>query len=253
MGMTGKSAISTVILLVVGALLGPLTEKGNTQEENPSVAILTRAESLRLQLLSNRKALWEKATPKVVAKATTKSPKAPLSVVKATPPAVLSPTGTNGVRGNIPKQRILARVTTYWADGPGTDYWSARNQSSTSTKLVCKHHAAVDPKLIPYGSGLIVQYGKKRILVEAVDTGGDVKNRKAARRLGRTAKEVNAPVVDLFFQSREEALTYARTNPPFQWVDIIPPWQMDRIQNAQGNSPRQTADNSRVRLPKESS
>lgn len=123
----------------------------------------------------------------------------------------------------IPKKLVLARVTAYWAEGGDTDAWSARNESSTQTTLICLHHAAVDPTKIPYGSRLLIQYGQGRIAVKAVDTGGDVKNRRAARNMGKTPEEQNALVVDVFFQKKEDAIEYTKTNPPFQWVEVIPP------------------------------
>jgi 3D (Asp-Asp-Asp) domain-containing protein len=121
------------------------------------------------------------------------------------------------------EKKILARVTVYWANGAGTDPWSSKNISSTGTKLKCGEHAAVDPKIIPYGSQLKVGTGKKKVVVKAVDTGGAVKTRKAAIAMGKTPAQKKAPVVDLFFQDRTSALAYASKNPPFQWVEIETP------------------------------
>ena len=120
-------------------------------------------------------------------------------------------------------KKMLARVTVYWAKGGGTDSWSAKKQSATGVKLSGGEHAAVDPKVIPYGSSVKIknpESGETRI-VKAVDTGGDVKNRKAAVALGKTETEKKAPVIDLFFENRSEALAYASRNPHFQWVDIV--------------------------------
>lgn len=62
---------------------------------------------------------------------------------------------------------------------------------------------AVDPKIIPYGSVIIGQNKKgQEIIGVAVDTGGDVKNRKAARVLAikkgfdRNSPEYKAIVLD---------------------------------------------------------
>ena len=51
-----------------------------------------------------------------------------------------------------PKQ-LLARITVYWAKGPGTDKWSKNFKSSTGIKLK-PGHCAVDPKRIPYFANL---------------------------------------------------------------------------------------------------
>jgi 3D (Asp-Asp-Asp) domain-containing protein len=119
--------------------------------------------------------------------------------------------------------KFLARITVYWAKGRGTDKWSAQNISSTGTKLKCGVHAAVDPKVIPYGSKVKLTKGTKEVLVKAVDTGSHVKKRKAAIAMGKTPLEKNAPVVDLFFQTRSDAMAYAKNNPHFQWVKVYPP------------------------------
>lgn len=117
-------------------------------------------------------------------------------------------------------KRILARVTVYWAYGKGTDAWSAKRQSSTGARLECGQHAAVDPKVIPYGSKLKLQKNGRPILVKAVDTGGAVKQRKAAIAMAKTPSQRKAPVVDLFFAHKSDALAYANSHPAYQWVDV---------------------------------
>lgn len=118
---------------------------------------------------------------------------------------------------------ILARVTVYWAYGSGTDKWSAKKQSSTGTKLECGKHAAVDPKVIPYGSKLEVQKNGREVLVKAVDTGSAVKARKASIAMAKNNHQRQAPVIDLFFENKSDALHYAKSNPPYQWVDVRMP------------------------------
>jgi 3D (Asp-Asp-Asp) domain-containing protein len=117
-------------------------------------------------------------------------------------------------------KKILARVTVYWAYGSGTDKWSANKQSSTGTKLECGKHAAVDPKVIPYGSKLEVQKNGQDVLVKAVDTGSAVKKRKAAIAMAKNEQQRKAPVIDLFFERKTDALKYAKSNPAYQWVDV---------------------------------
>jgi hypothetical protein len=57
-------------------------------------------------------------------------------------------------------------------------------------------HCAVDPRKIPYGSQLVFP---DRTVLLAVDIGTAVRNRKAARKAGRTVNERSAIVVDRFF------------------------------------------------------
>jgi hypothetical protein len=57
----------------------------------------------------------------------------------------------------------------------------------------------------------------------AVDTGSAVVSRKAARRAGRTALERNALVIDRFFETKQQALSWARRNSMFMSVRVSPP------------------------------
>jgi hypothetical protein len=81
-------------------------------------------------------------------------------------------------------------------------------------------HCAVDPKKIPYGSRVVLPDGSA---LSAVDTGSAVRNRKAARRSGRTNYERNAIVIDKFFETKSQALAWANSNPPFVSVKVVPP------------------------------
>ena len=80
-------------------------------------------------------------------------------------------------------------------------------------------HCAVDPRRIPYGSKVVFVDG----VFTAVDTGGAVISRKAARRAGRTPAERNALVVDRFFETKRQALSWANAHPAFMTVQVIPP------------------------------
>lgn len=96
------------------------------------------------------------------------------------------------------KKTFLARITAYW---PGEDYWTSKRKSSTGERLQHKVSAAVDPKIIPYGSTIeIPDLGLK---LKACDTGSAVKSRKASRKNGRYE-----PVIDIFFNSRREAKNF---------------------------------------------
>jgi 3D (Asp-Asp-Asp) domain-containing protein len=93
----------------------------------------------------------------------------------------------------------LARVTVYWpAEG---DFYTRNRKSSTGTRLR-DGHCAVDPKVIPYGSVVNVP-GIGRLV--AVDTGGAVKSRRAARLTGRTREQRGAIVIDVFCSTRAKA------------------------------------------------
>ena len=117
------------------------------------------------------------------------------------------------------EQSLLARVTVYWASGGrGSDSYTRRHQCSTGVRLRVGH-CAVDPRRIPYGSKVVLLDG----VFTAVDTGGAVINRKAARRAGRTASERNAVVIDRFFETKRQALSWANAHPAFMTVQVIPP------------------------------
>jgi 3D (Asp-Asp-Asp) domain-containing protein len=117
------------------------------------------------------------------------------------------------------EQSLLARVTVYWASGGrGSDRWTRRHVCSTGVRLAAGH-CAVDPRRIPYGSKVTLPDAT----LLAVDTGSAVVSRKAARRSGRTALERGAIVVDRFFETKQQALNWARRNPYFMFVRVSPP------------------------------
>lgn len=117
------------------------------------------------------------------------------------------------------EQSMLARVTVYWASGGrGSDHWTRRHICSTGARLRVGH-CAVDPRRIPYGSRVTLPDAT----LLAVDTGSAVRSRKAARRSGRTALERNALVIDRFFETKRQALNWARRNPYFMLVRVSPP------------------------------
>lgn len=118
------------------------------------------------------------------------------------------------------EQSLLARVTVYWAKGgTGSDRYTRQHKTSTGLRLR-DGHCAVDPRKIPYGSQVVFP---DRTTLLAVDTGTAVKNRKAARKAGRTLNERSALVVDRFFETKGQALAWARRNPAFIAVRVVPP------------------------------
>lgn len=117
------------------------------------------------------------------------------------------------------EQTMLARVTVYWASGGGgSDYWTRRHVCASGARLRAGH-CAVDPRKIPYGSKVTLPDAT----LLAVDTGGAVRSRKAARLSGRNANERNAIVIDRFFETKQQALNWARRNPYFMHVQVSPP------------------------------
>jgi 3D (Asp-Asp-Asp) domain-containing protein len=117
------------------------------------------------------------------------------------------------------EQSILARITVYWASGGGgSDYWTRRHVGASGARLRAGH-CAVDPRRIPYGSKVALPDGT----LLAVDTGSAVRSRKAARLSGRNPNERNAIVIDRFFETKQQALAWARRNPYFMFVRVSPP------------------------------
>jgi 3D (Asp-Asp-Asp) domain-containing protein len=111
------------------------------------------------------------------------------------------------------ERSTLARITVYWrGEGSG-------EHASWNGERLRESHCAVDPKEIPYGSK--VAFPDATCL--AVDSGQDVVNRKAARSCGRNAAERNAIVIDRFFDTKQEALAWAKAHPHFMTVRIATP------------------------------
>lgn len=105
------------------------------------------------------------------------------------------------------EQSVLARVTVYWA----------QPQGATGARLHAGH-CAVDPSKIPYGSKVLFPDGTT---LQAVDTGPAVINRKAARLSGRSARERSALVIDRYFETKRQALAWAKVHPHFMTVQVV--------------------------------
>jgi 3D (Asp-Asp-Asp) domain-containing protein len=110
--------------------------------------------------------------------------------------------------------KMDVRVTVYWQKGSGTDKWTARGMTSTGNRAVNRSTAAVDPKIIPYNSRIVIPELNKDLI--AHDTGSAVVKRTASKRTGR-----NEPVVDIFFTYKKEALEFARNQPNVVTAYII--------------------------------
>ncbi len=104
---------------------------------------------------------------------------------------------------------LNARVTYYWPGNGG----QVGTLTATGQKAVCGKSAAVDPKLIPYGS--IIHIPTMKIVVKAVDTGSAVRQRTASKALGRSE-----PVIDIFCSNKNEALRRIKNYPMFMKIYI---------------------------------
>lgn len=109
-----------------------------------------------------------------------------------------------------PKRVITVRLTVYWSDGSGSDYWTRKFQSSTGDKLR-PGFCAVDPKIIPYGTKIYIP--TINITLIAKDTGSDVVKKRASRGL--------YPIVDVYFPKKEDALHFANNNPLIVKAEIF--------------------------------
>lgn len=107
---------------------------------------------------------------------------------------------------------LYVRRTVYWAQGPGTDIDSANLRSSTGRQLQQGVSIAVDPSIIPYLSRVEFPDIGTRY---ATDTGGAVKARIASRG--------TAPIVDIFFLKKEDALAFANSTSPYITIRVYPP------------------------------
>lgn len=104
-----------------------------------------------------------------------------------------------------PVKKMKVRITAYW---PGQDYWTSRYKSSTGYTLKSGISCAVDPRIIPYGSKVVIN-GRQ---FKAIDTGSAVISKKASRG--------KYPVVDLFFASETKAMRELAKLPKYAWVEV---------------------------------
>ena len=108
------------------------------------------------------------------------------------------------------ERSAFARVTVYWHGEH-----SGANAAWNGTRLR-NGHCAVDPKRIPYGSKVVFHDAE----CLAVDSGPDIVSRKAALACGRNAAERKAIVIDRFFDTKQQALAWAKANPHFMVVQV---------------------------------
>lgn len=104
-----------------------------------------------------------------------------------------------------PTKKIKVRLTAYWC---GQDPDTSRFKSSTGYTLKSGRSCAVDPRIIPYGSTVVIE-GKE---FKAIDTGTAVVAKKASRG--------KLPVVDLFYKTEKQAMFALNNLPMHPWVEI---------------------------------
>lgn len=109
----------------------------------------------------------------------------------------------------IEKPKIVARITYYWPGNGG----QVGNRTATGAKAIAGQTAAVDPKIIPFGSKISIPKMNKTLI--AKDTGHAVKRRTASKKLGK-----NNIVVDVFCSSRAEASKYIKKYPMFMEIQV---------------------------------
>ena len=105
---------------------------------------------------------------------------------------------------------MTVRLTVYWARGGETDYYSSKKKSSTGYTLKQGESIAVDPRIIPYKKEVIIPNVG---LVKAVDTGTAVKQKKASNG--------KLPVIDVFFEHKNDAIKFANRYPKVVKVAVI--------------------------------
>lgn len=101
------------------------------------------------------------------------------------------------------QHEMRVRITAYWRD---SDKWTRKGKTANGSQAKHMVTAAVDPKIIPYGSKICLNTNPPLQLV-AEDTGSAVKSRKASRKTG------GQPVVDIYFNKKSQATSFIKNNP----------------------------------------
>ena len=135
------------------------------------------------------------------------------------------------------EQTILARITVYWP-GEGSE------RAFFNGAKLRSGHCAVDPKKIPFGSKVIFPDAD----CVAVDTGPAVVSRTAARKCAKTTAQRNALVIDRYFETKKQALTWAAAHPHFMSVQVLDPHHKSERLEANIDDSRPIARISRLTL-----
>jgi hypothetical protein len=125
------------------------------------------------------------------------------------------------------EQTILARITVYWPSGGGSEV------ASWNGAKLHDGHCAVDPKKIPYGSQVV--FPDATCL--AIDSGPAVVSRTAALKCGKTALQRAALVIDRYFETKKQALSWAAAHPHFMEVRILDPHHRVATSEAASQTP----------------
>lgn len=127
-------------------------------------------------------------------------------------PAFSSPTrGTTSRKIYQRGQEVEVWITAYWSF-PKQDRWTTRRECSVSpdVRLTEGEHIAADPRIIPYGSKIKLPDGTIR---EVVDTGKDVKRKKASN-----GKYI---IIDVYFVHKDDAEEWLNKYSEKQVVKIL--------------------------------
>lgn len=114
----------------------------------------------------------------------------------------------------------LAAITCYWKIGSDTDRWTRRGQSSTGVPLK-QGIVAVDPKIIPYGSMVLIE-GVPGAFI-AADCGSHVSQRVAVKKTARSVTEKEALVIDVYFVQEKEGRAFDSSLPKFVKIHYFTP------------------------------
>lgn len=131
--------------------------------------------------------------------------------------SALTQMGSQSYSGNYTQPiRMKVRRTVYWAQGPGSDADTALYKSATGRLLKQGISVAVDNNVknggIAFLSRVVFDDIGERF---AVDWGSDVAK--------RTASKGALPIVDVFFDKREDAERFANSTPLEVFVTVYPP------------------------------
>lgn len=104
----------------------------------------------------------------------------------------------------------LVRITVYWAKGSGSDHDTRKFKSASGEKLREGWSVAADPSIFPFGTVLNIKgIGTRKV----TDTGTAVKEKKASGG--------KYPVIDLFFEDKNNALEFANNYPKIVKVSCL--------------------------------
>ncbi|MDR2073851.1 MAG: 3D domain-containing protein [Oscillospiraceae bacterium] len=189
-----------------------LAEKKQTEgynEEHPNVydykisgSEFVSAPEVEKREITDTKSLEKKE--KISKSKIEKKNKVELTLSESDKPQSLSSNESNIVFDSEGRPHKFSKIIS----GKATAYTAEKGKRTSTGKLPTCKTAAVNPKIIPYGSELLVVCGNEKIFMKAEDTGG------ALRR--------GACVIDRFMKSTEECKKFGRRNVDVYVLECIP-------------------------------